>query len=235
MAKDNPAYVIAAVKTVAARIGGNLPEGSHPHARKVQAEVLKLATSMEALARVWETQSPTDTAEGHQKKVSAAAVVFGRQVAAARDRLHDLVRQGVKDIEQRSRLKTGLKADEFASEVRATVRALGIEAKLALLGDLARNKRGSELAAVVDAPTILTGITDDLATRFRELIETSHAPEEYQERIKLLEAFGEAFDMTALCADAASNFADPGKLATIERGEEAAAAAIAAFNEAAQA
>ena len=219
MASHHPAYTVAAINTYAGRIRGRLPAEGHSHARQLETEVTKLANSATALGRVFDTQSPTE-----------AAKVFGGQVSATRDRIHAILKTGLEDIDGRARKTTGLKADRFEEEIRATFRSLDQDQKHSLLGELAENGKGAELAAIIDAPTVVTGITKEDVTRYREALETKHAPAEYRERNALTEAFIEAFDATTQGADLAGSLGDPARLALIERGEAAAAEALAAFN-----
>lgn len=230
MASHHPAYTVAAINTYAGRIRGRLPAEGHSHARQLETEVTKLANSATALGRVFDTQSPTETADAHEKKIAAAAKVFGGQVSATRDRIHAILKTGLEDIDGRARKTTGLKADRFEEEIRATFRSLDQDQKHSLLGELAENGKGAELAAIIDAPTVVTGITKEDVTRYREALETKHAPAEYRERNALTEAFIEAFDATTQGADLAGSLGDPARLALIERGEAAAAEALAAFN-----
>ena len=232
MANQHPAYMAAAAKTVASRLGADLPPTGHTHTRAMAGVIEHLAGAAETLGTLYDRQSPTDTVSMHQKKVGAASKAFGEVVARARAQLNEIMQRGMRDIEERSRAKTGLRPNEFAAEVRASVRNMGFDEKLTLFNDLAKEGRGAELSAVIDAPPLLSGVTPDMQQRAKDMLESFHAAAEKQERELLASAFGQAFDMTTNAATVATHMGDPRLLAEIEQGEAAAAAAVQAFQQA---
>jgi hypothetical protein len=139
------------------------------------------------------------------------------------------MRNGLNDIDRRVRDKTGLKVDAYEQEVRAAILAMSLEGKLAYLNDSAKEGRGAELAAVLDAPALLTGIPVDQKQRVRDMLEDYHAPAEKAEREALQSDFIGAFDLLTAAANTAATLSDPQRLADIERGDAAAANAAQAF------
>lgn len=224
-----PIYLAGAARTMVSRITSGLPGTGQTHARNIASTIQGLAVSAEALAKVYDSKSPTETEDAHHKKVVTAAKAFGGQAERVRDRLHEIVQAGMRDIEARSRAKTGLKANEYAGEIRAVIRNMPTDTKLALFNELAEEGRGAELAAVIDAPALLTGVTVEMQQRAKEVLETVHAKAETDERDKLSQVFAEAYDVVSMCANAARQLGDTERLADIEHGEAAAAAALDAF------
>lgn len=232
MSNAHPSYMAQAASQVASRMTSGVGSTGHTHLREMQNVVERLGNASGTLGKLIDNKSPTETEDAHHKKVGAAAKAFGSAVANGQAQLNTIMQRGMRDIEERSRAKTGLKANEYAGEIRAAVRPMPIDAKLALFNDLAKQGRGADLAAVVDAPPLLTGVTPEMQQRAKDMLEATHAPAERAEREALLQGFSDAFDMTSALANMARGLGDPRKLAEIERGEEAARAALEAFQEA---
>lgn len=229
MSKYDPSYMAEAANQVASRMTARVGSTGHTYLREMQAVIERLAVASGTLGKLMNSQSPTETQAAHAKKVGAAAKTVGDAVAKAKDQLNAIMGRGMRDIEARSRAKTGLKMNEFAAEIRASVRILSVEDKLRLFIDLAKEGRGAELAAVIDAPPLLTGVTPEMQQRAKDMLEGLFAKAEVDEREALAQGFADAFDMAAALAAMAGSLGDPRQLAEIERGEEAAAAAVEAF------
>jgi hypothetical protein len=220
------------MKAMADRLGANLPTSGQGGRRALHAEVTKLHAAATALEKLRANADPTVTPAAHAKRVMSAAAKLKEQVASARDRAHRIMHDGATDIDRRIAAKVNLKPDAFAAEIRATFRGMPPERQLRVLAELATQNRGPELAALIEAPGIVTGLTGDLQNRYRDLIVSTHASEEHAEQAELMEAFLATLDMMPVASAVADALSDPAKLAEIERGEAAAAEAAAAFDSA---
>lgn len=204
----------------------------HPARAALLAEVQRLGSAARALASLADAPDPTATSAAHAKRLMDAATKLIAQVTAARERLHKINREGLQDLENSIAAKVNLKPDGDAAEVRATFRTLGNTRQQQVLAELSNENRGPELAALILAKRTTTGLTKETCDRFRELIIATHAAEEHDQSEALMEAFLQAFDVTTTIVRFAERFIDPATRARIERGETAAAAAVAAFEQA---
>jgi hypothetical protein len=203
--------------------------GQGATARRIQQEVSRLHRGAEALDKVSANRSPLDTVEAHTKKVATIARKFDAEVTSSINRISDISRDGRKAVERRIDDKVNLKPDAFAGEIRATFRAMSGKDRMELLARLVKENRGPELAAIVKAPPILTGISEAQRARFESAIIGQHAPAELAEQAEIDASLEESFAATRYAGDYATSLVSPAKVAVIEAGEAAADAAVEAF------
>jgi hypothetical protein len=230
---SNPVHKLNALDAIAKRIAGDAPANVHSARRDMAQELTKLRTSSAALHKLHATPDPTVTPATHTKRVMAAAAKLRDQTATVSNRLHQIVQTRGAELDRAIAAKVNLKPDGYAAEIRAAFRAAAPGRQHQLLGELATQNRGPELAALIQAPGILTGISDEMRGRYRELIMSTHAREEHEEMGDLMDALSEAVGALPTVNSFVEAFSDPAKLAEIERGEAAAAEAAAAFDSAA--
>lgn len=223
---------VRALAAVVERMAGDM--GDHPVARQLRAEVSRLSNGAAALDGVNANRSPLETEEAHAVKVATLARKFDREVTAVMNRIGEIASAGAKDVQHRIDQKIDLKPDAFAGEIRAAFRSLNSAGRAKLVNELVEGNRGPELAAIVKAPGILTGISDDQRARYEEMIISKHAPAELAERAGLDAVLGEGIAAAGIAAGIAKEFIDPGKLARIEREASAASEAGAAFDQSLQ-
>jgi hypothetical protein len=224
---------VAAMETLTQRMTENVP-ANHQHAQKMIDVVVQLKNSVKALGQLYETPDPTVTRAAHDKRVQSAATKLSDQRRSSFQRIQDILQQGMRDIDARIDAKVNLKPNEFAAEIRAMFRNLKPGEQATLLSKLAIGNKGPEIAAIICAPAVLTGISDELQMRYQDQIISIHARAEFEEKKALMDAFQPALVATDVAKDTAADFSDPARLAAIEHGEAAAAAAIAAFNDSTQ-
>ncbi len=213
---------------MAAKLTEKLPRGEHVSLRKLQAEILRLRDGVNALGTLNSTPNPTETQATHERRVAVAAGKFDKSITATRDRMQSIVKEGLWEIAKRIDLKVNLHQDGFASEVRASYRLMSGVEKAAVLHELAESNRGPELAALIKSPRLLTGISEEMQSRFENFIIAKHAPDEYYEQAALMESFDAALLVAPdFARDMATEYADPVKLAKIAADEAAAIAAVA--------
>ena len=206
----------------------------HPFALRMQAEVNRLRNGAEALDRVVANRSPLDTPSAHALKVAKMARQLDGEICGTINRLGAIAREGVQDVQRRIDMKVDLKPDSFASEIRAAFRSLDCAEKAKLINRLVKENRGPELAAIVKAPSVLTGITDEQRAAYEKSMLSTHAGAEVDENARLEEVFGSAMTACGTTGRYCTSLIDPGKLAEIERGASAADEAGNAFNQSLQ-
>lgn len=220
---------VRALAHIVSRITGSLPEAGHPSSRRLHAEATRLRNGAEALANMYATANPTETVAANEKRVALAAKRYAAETLATRDRMHTILREGLIEVEKRINAKVNLTPNDFAAEIRAMYRQMDGAARSSLLADLVNANRGPELAAIVKAPAILTGIDETLQSRMAEAIVAKHAPDEFAEQAAMLEVFDSTLTAASVASKVADDYSDPARLASIERGEAMAAAAAAEF------
>lgn len=208
--------------------------GGSRTAGQMQAEVNRLKAGAEALDKVRANRSPLDTPEAHALKVAKLAQKFDREVTAAINRFGSIVHEGLQAVQKRIDEKIDLRPNAFAEEIRAAFRTLDRKAKLQLLGDLVRDNRGPELAAIIKAPPLLSGLPAADIASYEKAILSTHAGDEVAEQAWLGEMFETSITAANTAGDLARSFIDPSELARIERADALASEAGAAFDQSIQ-
>ena len=213
-----------------AHIGERITKMKSPHNAKLATIVASLSKSVEALGNIHANMNPLHTPAAHMQRVAKSGKTLAAQAESAREKLRAAVQEAAQDISSRIEAKINLKENHHAVEVRSIFRSLSPTDQVKLLIKLGDQNQGPEMAAIVSAPSYLTGISPELRDLFIEYIETKHAGAEVQERNALLNAYKEGLIATDLAISAASELSDPEKLAVIEKQERAALEADAAFD-----
>jgi len=224
--------MVSAIAAMVDRMTNNI--GDHPVARQLKAEAERLQRGAEALDSVRRNRSPLDTKEAHTLKVAKAARKYEAEIEAARGRAHEIFGRGASEINGRIVEKVDLRPSAFAQEIRTAFRELDSQGKVKLINELVDGNRGPELAAIVDAPSVLTGISDQQRAMYRQAIISKHAADEVDEQEKLSEVFFASLDTAKAATGLVRRLVDPGELAHIEHVDAQAKEASAAFNESLQ-
>jgi len=90
---------------------------------------------------------------------------------------------------------------------------------------------GQGMAAISQAPAVLSGLTDEVSARFMDDYTRMYAADLVSERDALITTASDLSILTATADKAADGFSDPSRLRTIESEEQAAADAENAFKE----
>lgn len=223
---------VKALAAIAERMLGDM-EGNAA-ARRIHAEANRLRAGADALDRAAANRNPLDTPEAHIKKIATMARKLDQEITASINRAGAAFHDGMQDVQRRIDEKVDLKPDAFAAEIRATFRTLSAEEKGKLVKNLVDGNRGPELAAIVKAPSVLTGISDERRAAYEASIVGKHAAAEVQERERLNDVFDALSTATRTAIQFVTSLTDPGRVAAIERGEAAASAAGEAFNQSLQ-
>lgn len=230
--RKSPDFGAKALADIADHMIGEM--GDHPVARQLQSEVFRLRDGAATINNVRAQRSPYDTPSAHALKVAKMARKLNQELVASINRSHHILAEGEKDLQRRIDAKVDLKPDAFASEIRAAFRGLDSKAKANLIKELVDNNRGPEMAAIVKAPPILTGISEQQRAAYEQMIIGKHASAEVDER-KNLQA---VFDGVVAAHRAAHGFVqrltDPNEIAQIERAAAEADAATEAFEQSLQ-
>lgn len=220
---------LSAIQNLTERVGRSLPNG-HTAVVQTQAELERLTNAMRALANLHATPDPSQPEAVHFKRVQAASAKLLAEYEAANQRMHGyvLANQLANDAKIK-KLVNHVPNEKFGLELRAAVKAMPMGEKVALLTQLSAENRGGELFALTSAPTVLTGLTDELNKRYSEDIIQRHAPEEFAAIAGLDEARLTAASALEFVRKTALEYSDPARLASIQAQEKAASDAAAQF------
>lgn len=207
---------------------------NNPAALRMLSEINRLRLGAEALDNVQASRSPLDTPEAHAKKVAALVKKYNSEGTAAINRLGAICREGEEAIQRRIAEKVDLRPNAFAEEIRSAFRPLPRSEKVEILGQLVKENRGPELAAIIKAPSLLSGISDLERANFERSILNMHAGDEMDELKGLESVFDQALTAVNVAAAFTKELTDPVRIREIERGEAEAKAASDAFDQSLQ-
>lgn len=199
----------------------------------IAGSVARLATMSEAMHKAYLTRNPTETEATHTKRTAQQAERLGKDVTASINRVSDVFRGGLAQLESRRNAKLKLIPDAYAAEIRAVYRSMSPQDRTALLRQLVEENRGPELAALTRAHRSLTGISEQHIEQYEAAFVSHNAPEEAAEEAALKEAFDDAMVAMNTAGRIANAYSNPKKLAEILSAEAAAQSAARAFESAA--
>ena len=224
-----PAARVAAITHIVETFK-DVPE-AQIHIRKLKSIIEPIAASARALEGMRANADPTITQAAHDKKIISNAARLAERTKQVESELHRALGAGISEIQSRIDAKVNLKADDkYASEIRATIRQMPMADKLRTLAELAAKNNGSALAAITEAPSILTGVPELHQKQYRDMILNTHATSELAERAALNDAFFATIRVTEVAGELARDLNDATRLMEINKGVDAAAAAEASFN-----
>jgi|GEM_PF-5662188 len=128
------------------------------------------------------TRKPTETADAYQKRVEANAEKVTARIesfAEGTRSVHgELRKKLIADADKAAGLVAG---GPFDAEIRSAFKALGTDKQMSYLNQLKNKGDGAQLAAILDAPPILTGLTEKVRDEFRAGYVADKAPQVSEE------------------------------------------------------
>lgn len=223
---------VRAMIALSERFAAKVPAtGNNSQWIQMNGQISRLTEGAVALHSLHSLRNPSDTDASHFKRVALAAARFNKEGTATINRLRQIYDIGAADIEHRMNAKLNLRAElRYEGEIRAVYRGMPLEERGKLLLQLIEENRGPEFAAIIKAPTTLTGMSEDHRQRYEDSFASKHAPEELAEAEALAQGFNDALVSTTTAGALAAEYSNPAKLAEITRAEAAAEAAASAFN-----
>jgi len=92
-----------------------------------------------------------------------------------RDKLKELVSEYAAEQDAARVSRANLVMTEHAAEIRNVFRALDAAAKSQFLSDAIRTRDAATVAAIVEAPAVLSGISEERVSQYREIYLDSYA------------------------------------------------------------
>lgn len=220
------------LKTHVERLEKRLNDRSSSYARKHLMEIRKMASSVEGLERLALSRNLKDTPEAHLAKVASATKRLKTQSTNTLNSISETYREGAKALTESIQREANLVPNKFAPEIRQAFHGMSHKDKMDVLNNSLKNKNTETLAAILEAPEILTGLNEDTKARYRDSAEKMLAPELYQQREELNEAFEVALAAEKSMYNAIKEGFDPDKLAEIDAAEQKHQEAAQAFESA---
>ena len=219
-------------QTIADNIAKNIEDKNTFTASKMLVEVRRVQGAVSGLAQMGRSKKPTETEAAHYHRVAGAAKKVDEVVAAISERMPVLQAERAQDIEDRIEERLGLVENQYASEVRATIRNMEGKQRNDAVLQIIKAGDGASIAAIIKSPPIISGLDTETQNRYYEWLVDKKAPDLAAERDVLTQAVSDIATLMGEARSASAAFSDPEKVRLIEQGEEKAAKAEAQFNEA---
>lgn len=143
--------------------------GDNPTSDKIRSGISRLEKEATALYEI--VTGPADpmvSAAAIAMRVDAEKSRLRALAARSRGELDTLVANFRASEEAARRSRASLKADQYAPEIRTAVRAFTNEQRNNFLATLLQSKDSTTAAAILDAPPMLCGMTEQESENFRE-------------------------------------------------------------------
>lgn len=202
------------------------------YAKKHLAEVNKMRSAVAGLEKLATSKNMKDTEGAHLSKVAKSTKRLETQVDGYLNRINDIYREGMIDIDSRIKSQAKLTPSKHAAEIRQAFRDMKPDQRSDAFNEALKNQNTEVLAAILDAPAIVSGVDDEIKNRYREAIEKVMAPEAYAEREALHDSLNSSLIALKSVRNAIKDGFDPVKLAEIDAAEQAHQEATQAFESA---
>lgn len=142
--------------------------GSDSTSSKVKTSLARLEKEAAGIAELISRPDPLKSLVAHELLVNTELARLRDLAAKTRGELNTAVTE-LRTAHDAARVaKAGLVTDEYAQEIRSVVRGLDITAKVQFMADAIKKGDSRVLAAVLNAPIILSGLTAEQVEFYRE-------------------------------------------------------------------
>ncbi|SHK89325.1 hypothetical protein SAMN05216369_3515 [Marinobacter antarcticus] len=217
----------APLKEIGSRMAKAAEKSSH--ARSLQIHVNQMVRSVEGLENFSANKSPKDTDAGHTLKIAAQAKRLQTETQRWEKSLNDNARRGINELDMAITEKAGLRETLHGAEIRAAFRGMSFKERGEALNAALKAGDGATIAAISEAPALLSGVTSDMQTRYREGLQEAMAPEETAAKADLFEAFDAGLVALGIVRKSIDSGYDPVQLREIEESEAQSAEAYRAL------
>jgi len=221
-----------AITTLTGRLADRINEREQSkHAVKMLAQIERLESQAIAFEKVRAARNPVDTTAAHSRKVAMAATRLRAESEKIRDKINEIMTNGMREVEQEIATQAGMIEGEYSGEIRAAFRGMTEKERADTLLSALREGNSEIIAAIGLAPAILSGVKPEEQQRTVEAIRKMKAPALIQESEDISEAFETAqavFQVADTMFNDNYNYAEQ---AAIDRAERETAEAEAALTQ----
>jgi hypothetical protein len=226
MEKQNSKYH-GTVYQIAKRINERTTD--NPRSTRLLREAQRIELAVKSLGDMAATKSPTETTAAHFKRVAHSSQRLRNETINAKDRIAVLQQEASQDIDQRIKERLNLIQGDYAGELRSTLRGMDQKERFATISEIMKQGDGQSMAAISQAPAVLSGLSDEISARYVEDYTKMYAADLVNERDALHETASDLAIITSTADKAADGFSNPSRLQSIETEEQAAAEAENSF------
>lgn len=177
-----------AIRELVKRTEAAIGKYTNSNAQSLLSEQRKLFNAVDGIVSMRGNPNSLETPAAHALKIHQSVLKLKNETIKAKQKAFDTYIKYSTEIDMAINNLAGIKEDHYASEIRAAFKALPPEDRMGFLKEAIDSKDGTIFAAIMFAPKMLTGITEDLRNKLTDSFYLKVAPELYQEREDLKEA-----------------------------------------------
>lgn len=226
------AHQSEAIKKLVERAESKLGRYQNPKAQSLLAEQKRILNAVEAIDSMRRNPSSLETPAAHVLKLSKAAAKLQAESANIKHKLLQTYGQYSAELGVNMFDRLGIKENNYASEIRAMYRSLDNTERLKFIQDAVDNRDGATFAAVMLAPSPLTGIPRDMNQKLTDNFLMQAVPEMYQEQKDLQDAIDNVLTSADVAGSISNELQNPDAIRLIEQEVQKAQAAAEQFNSA---
>ena len=196
-------------------ISDKLSSYSHKHLM----EMRKMASAVQGLERWAVSKNPKETNEAHMAKIASAAKRLGTESTKNLNLINDIYIEGLNSLDSAIKQEANLLPNKFAVEIRQMFGGMNNKQKMEVLNNALESKDSATMAAILEAPDMISGLNQDTRDRYKVAMEKMLAPELYQQRVELNDSYELSLAADRSIQNAIRDGFDPVKLAEIEEAE----------------
>ena len=191
---------------------------------RIGLETQKFGNCTETLSDIFNETDPTKPAAAQVVRVAKGAQSMAAKVEAIKASIDQIFGQEMAAILDRKLAKVPLhiKDAAYAREIRDRVVAMPDRDVITLLATLAATNKAAELAAITQVSPILSGVTETVQARFRDLIFETHAPQEIADERALMADYDTAIQAYTVARATAGDYSNDRTVAAILNAEQRA-------------
>lgn len=179
-------------------------------------EMRRIAQSVESLESLVNHKDPKQTDAAHTYRIAEAS----RKLSSSREkyieRAWSLTQESARATELALHERANLTPTAYAPEIRAAFLKMTHKKRAETLEKAIKDGDSEVLAAVINAPELVTGLDKEMRENYKENLFLTVAPELVKERDQVMETFNACLTVSDTVKKAVENSFDPDKLREIE-------------------
>lgn len=205
------------MKKIVERVMASKQATRQIHIMRIVNELEKVTQKVEALEKLSVTRNPLETPAAHTKRLADKATVLKKESAALREYIQEQARQGLNSLQKEIFSASGLRQNAYAAEIRQAVLRMSADDRNELFNQILKTGDTETLAAITEAPGILSGVTTEQQEAMREAVFRMKAPELVADRDYTLEMISTSLSIADLAEKSAVESFNPEELQRIEQ------------------
>ena len=207
------------LRFIADSVKKNITETSHPTMRQIHSELEMMTRQVQAVENLAANRSPHMTQEAHALMVANESKRLEKTLDKSSDRIQEKIRQGYINTHNQRDEILGLKQNAYAQEYRTALRGLSDKKRDRMLKQAIENQDSAFIAAVTQAPAVLSGLKEEIQERTQRQYYEKYAPALTKQLKELEDGISTSVTAVKNARTAAKQGFDPDKMREIAEAE----------------